>query len=836
MRTTSAQAAVVAHESAVGGTAAQTRRQGKNVRRAPSEIQPLASGLLSTALTDPTAFIDRTRELEAIRTQLLSDSVRLVTLTGPGGIGKTRLAVAAARCVEAAFPDGVRFVDLASLHDPAELDAVLVRALMLQKGGKQSLAELITAYLGQRQLLLVLDNFEHVLPSADRVAALLAAAAGLKVLVTSREPLNLRLEHRVSVTPLRLPDPRATDPAVIAQAPAAALFLQHARRVRPDFELTPTNAPALVALLHRLDGVPLAIQVVAGQSHVLSPVAMLDRFDGRVLLSTEQAKDAPTRHQTLRQTIDSSYELLTPAEQAAFRQLAIFVAGWTLEAAEAVLDERELALSLTGMRGQVSVTGGAPASPLWAILGRLVDKSLVQVDAPSSDNRRYRMLEPIRAYALERLAESGERATVGHRHAVYYLELAEQAVPGVLPGFDESAWPSVESEYENILAALQGALERGDAELSQRLAAALADVWLVRGQVREGQRWLEAARGLGDTAPPVVRARVLASEGILGWFQGDHARAQALCRDALALVEALGDPIFTSRVLSVLGGIATLQANAGDGQALLERGLAVSRQVTDPAGTAFALIHLGRNFALQQDLEHAEGAFQEGLDLARAANKRRMTRFALTNLSQLKLRRQDHAGAATLAAEALRAARSTGSRRTIKYAATVAALVSGHRGDLTLAARLLAAVDLWSDWGQVVSPTYHDPAILASLHARARGQMGEAAYRSAVAEAQALSVDQVADLAQAALEPQIEGRGRTTPAGPGKDAALRPLLSEREQTVLRMISEGLPNKQIATVLGVAERTVKSHVSSAMNKLGVDNRAHAAVKAVQRGLI
>jgi predicted ATPase/DNA-binding CsgD family transcriptional regulator len=843
MQTMSGHPAAVIRELGVGRTAAETWRRRKNVPRTARETRPPSGGVLpSAALTDPTPLIDRERELKVIRTQLLSAAVRLVTLTGPGGIGKTRLALAAAQCVETAFPDGMWFVDLASLHGAGELDSGLGRALRLERDGKNSLEDTVTAYLAKRRLLLILDNFEHLLPASGRVAALLAAAPHLKVLVTSREPLNLRVEHRVPVAPLRLPDPRLIDPDVIASAPAAALFLEHARRLRPDFVLTPADAPALVALLHRLDGVPLAIQIVAGHSHVLSPAALLDRLEGQVLLSTEEAQDVPARHHTLRQTIDWSYGLLTPIEQAAFRRLGVFVGGWTLEAAEAVLREPQPASprsgGTSGRRPQASAGGeDALASPAWAMLERLVDKSLVQVDASSGDTRRYRMLEPIREYALERLAESGERDTVAERHAAHYLELAEQATPGVLPGFDEAAWRAVEIEFENVLAALQWALKRGDGELSQRLAAVLGDVWLTRGELREGQRWLGAARALGDTAPPVVRARVLAGEGILAWFEGNHARAQALCRDALVLVEGLGDPIFTNRILSVLGGIATLQGNARDGRALLERGLAVSRQITDPTGTAFALIHLGRNFALQGDLQHAEAVFHEALNLARSANKPRMMRFALANLSQLKLRREDYAGAATLAAEALRLARPNGARRTIKYAAAVAALVSEHRGDVGLAARLLAAVEMWSDWGHVVSPTYHDPETYATLHARAREQLGEAAYASAVVEARALSVDQVAGLAQAALEPiGTDGAGRTPAARAGKDAGPRPLLSDREQAVLRMISEGSPNKQIATALGIAERTVKSHVSSAMNKLGVDNRAHAAVTAVQRGLL
>jgi predicted ATPase/DNA-binding NarL/FixJ family response regulator len=773
----------------------------------------------STILFDPAPLIGREREMQAIRALLLEESVRLVTLTGPGGIGKTRLALAAARSVEAAFPNGVWFVDLASLHDPVELDAAVAHVLKLDHGDKRSPAESVTAYLRQRTLLLALDNFEHLLPAAARVAALLAAAPGLKVLVTSREPLNLRLEHRVPVAPLVLPDLQSVDPASVARSPAGALFVEHARRLQPDFALAPTDASALAALLHRLDGIPLAIQIAAVHSHVLSSEAMLARLEGQALLSSEEAQDGPARHHSLRRAMDWSYDLLSPTDQAAFGQLGVFVGGWTLEAVEAVLQERE------------------PASPVWAILGRLVDKSLVQVEAVH-DDRRYRMLEPIREYALERLAEAGESDTVRQRHAAYYLALAEQAAPAVLPLFEETAWRRVEAEHENVLAVLRWAVGRGDSDLSLRLTGSLADVWAVRGYVGEGRRWLEAARALGSTAPPVVLARALAGEGILTGFEGDYPRAKSLLQDALALVEPLRDPMLTARLQSLLGDFAMLQGNAAVARELLERSLALSRQAADGPGVAFALISLGRSFALLDDQERAEAAIREGLDFARTADIPRLMSVALMNLAQLELRRNDYPDAARLAAEALRLARAGGYRRIIKQVVAIAALVSGRHRGLDRAVRLLAAVDLWRLWGQIlmVSATNDDPAAYAALQTRARQQMGEAAYRSAVAEAQVLSVDQVADLAQIALEPRVRSGRDRLPAGPAREAAPRRVLSDRQRAVLRLVGEGLPNKQIATALSIGERTVKSHVASALNKLGADNRAHAAVVAIQRGLL
>ena len=771
--------------------------------------------VVSTVLSDPSPLIGRERELEAVRTLLLSDAVRLVTLTGPGGIGKTRLALAAARCVEPAFPDGVWFVDLAPLHDPAGVDTAIGQVLKIKEAGELSQTQWVDAYLKDRHLLLILDNFEHLLPAAARVSALLGAAPRLKVLATSREPLNLRLEHRFPLGGLTLPDLRSPDPASVARAPAAALFLEHARRVQPDLALTPADARALAALLHRLDGLPLAIRIAAAHSHVLSPSAMLARLQGQALLSTEEARDVPVRHHTLRDAIEWSYGLLSATEQAAFRQLGVFVGGWTLEAAEAVIQDRE------------------PASPTWAILGLLVDKSVVQSDGVSNDERRYRMLQPIREYALERLRESGELDAARNRHAGYYLALAEQAAAQYF-GAQEGIWfYRLEAEHENFRAALRWAAERRDGELSLHLAVALGDLWAVRGSVHEGRRWLQDARVLGVDSSALLRAKALAAEGLLAMLQGDYLQARTLMQEGLALAEALHDRELMGRILTRLGAVAALQGDASDAQTLLERGLALSREASDPRDVVFALVELGRTFVLLEDLERAEAAVTEGLNLARGTGSTQAIAFALTNFAQLKLRRRDYTAAAGLATEALRLARTMESRFAIKYVVGIAALVSGHHGDVERAVRLLAAVERWSDWtGEFVSPTYHDPAAYAAVDARARQQMGDDVYRVAVAEAKALSIDEVADLAQAGLEPPTAGPEHIAARAEGP----RPLLSDRELAVLRLIGEGLPNKQIATVLSIAERTVKSHVASAMNKLGVDNRAHAAVAAIQRGLL
>jgi predicted ATPase/DNA-binding NarL/FixJ family response regulator len=788
---------------------APSPRPGRPNLQGRRSTERARGALPSTVLSDPAPLIGRERELEVLRTHLLSESMRLVTLTGAGGIGKTRLAVATGRCVESSFPDGVWFVDLAPLNDPTQIDEAIKEALKLDPVPDRSPAERVAGYLKDRSLLLILDNFEHLLPAAGRVSELLAASPGLKVLVTSREPLNLRLEHRLPLTGLALPDLRATDPKSVLQAPAAALFLEHARRLQPELALTAADARALAELLHRLDGIPLAIRIAAAHSNVLSPDAILSRLDSRTLLSAEDARDVPGRHHTLRDAIEWSYSLLSSGERAAFRHLGVFVGGWTLAAAEAV------------------VPAGDPASPVWATLTLVVDKSLAQVDAVTTDERRYRMLEPIRDYALEQLRRYEELEAARDRHARYYVAVAEQVEAASFGPQDAMWFRRAAGDHDNFRAALRWAVEQRDGSLSLRLAGSLAIFWAWRGSVREGLRWLGAARALAGDTPPLIRAKALTAEASLAMFLEDDPRGRTLFRDALALAETIGDPTLTARVLGRFGALAAREGDAREARALLERSVAAYEEAEDRREAAIAVIGLGRCFLLLDDPEQAEAAFNQGVDLGRRQGSTMIMELALTELARFKLIRHDYVAAGALALEALQVARAGESRRGITVAAVIAAQVSGHRGDVERAARLLAAVDAWSDWGQVLS-RYHDAAAEAALHVRAREQMGDAVYPAAMAEAQTMSVEQIAGMAQACLERQT-ARGQD-------GAASRPLLSDRERAVLRLIGEGLPNKQIATALSIAERTVKTHVASAMNKLGVDNRAHAAVVAIQRGLL
>jgi predicted ATPase/transcriptional regulator with XRE-family HTH domain len=516
-----------------------------------------------------TTLIGREAECRHARTLLGQPEVRLLTITGPPGVGKTRLALQLAADLLADFSEGAWFIELVALEDAELLAATLAGALGIRQEPGQPLLAQLRDQLRHQQLLLILDNFEQVAEGATLVADLLGIAPNLKVLVTSRVRLQVRGEKELPLAPLALPAGMAPAPMdTLARSPAVALFLERARDVQPDFQLTPENAGAVAAICRRLDGLPLAIELAAVRSKILAPAALLTRLESRLPLLTRGGSDLPAHQQTLRDTITWSYNLLNPGEQQMFQQVAVFAGGFTLAAAEVVCGAAapEDGADAAGPPGPASVLDGITA---------LVDQSLLQTDPGAVP--RFQMLETIREYAAERLVASGAAPALRQRHAAYYQALAEAAAAGG-QGAQAAAWAQrLEVEHDNLRAALAWAQETAQPEMGARLAAALARFWATHGYLSEGRRWLEGALAAGQRLPAPLRARVLDGAGEIAYWQAEYAAARAWAEEALALQRTLADPARTAEALTSLGRILWRQGDPAGAQALLTESLALRR-------------------------------------------------------------------------------------------------------------------------------------------------------------------------------------------------------------------------------------------------------------------
>jgi non-specific serine/threonine protein kinase len=668
--TASEAAALEAAISRVRAAAPTARGEGAVPAGAVLAVVPAPLGPRTNFPEQPTSFIGREREQAEVAALL--GRAPLVTLTGAGGCGKTRLALMVADKLLGEYPDGVWLVELAALADPTLVPQSVAHALGLKEQPGQTPMELLSGYLKHRRLLLVIDNCEHLVGTcADLATALLRSCPQIRLLATSREALEVAGEVRYQVPPLTMPDlDHLPPPNQLAQYEAVQLFLERAQARRADFALSSRNAKAVVQVCVRLDGLPLAIELAAARVGVLPVETIAARLDDRFRLLTGGPRTALPRQQTLRATLDWSHALLSPSEQALLRRLAVFAGGWILEAAEAVCADEVLA-----------------EREILDLLSALVNKSLVQMEDIDSHSR-HMLLETVRQYAGEHLQASGEEVAARDQHLGWCLALAEEAEPALV-GPEKGLWLArLDQEHDNLRAALRWAGSRGKGESGLRLAGALWRFWSTRGYLSEGRGWLEAALASSGPAAPLARARALDGAGKMASFQGDNAAAVTLYEEVLALRRELGDTQGSAESLISLGQAAYMQDDHARGIALQEEGLALFRELGDKQGIATSLYALGDSVRGEGDYVRAAALFEESLALSRALADRRGSAFSLDRLGLMAFLRGDCARAEALHQESLALRHALGDRHGSAWSLLHLGLVAQGQGDYARAEAL----------------------------------------------------------------------------------------------------------------------------------------------------
>lgn len=772
----------------------------------------------ATAPRPKTHLFGREEEIATILHLLDRPGVRLFTLTGPGGIGKTRLAleVGAHLHVEARFEDGIHFVDLSATSDPSLVVSAIASVMGIRTTASRSLHDVLSDFLRSRQLLLILDNFEQLLPAALQIGELLDAAESVTMLVTSRERLQLSAEYVYSVPPLPFAgDTQREALNSLLTSDAGRLFVERARAVRSDFELTTANVDTIEAICRRLDGVPLAIELAAARIALFSPDALLSRMDRSLALLSNGPRDAPPRLRSMRDAIAWSYDLLSSEERRAFRSLSIFTGGWTIEAAE-----RVCLLDATQPDPDTAPT-------VVDLLSSLAAKNLIQPSNHQDPDPYFIMLQTVREYGLEQLDAHGEMAAVGHRHADYYRTLVAQAAPA-LCGKDQARWlDRLERAFPNLRAAVLWALDHNSPEDGVRILAGLWRLWMVRGHVPEVRdllaRLIRQRDRLSDSALAI--ALVVASD--LAQYQGDYAQAHTLGNEGLLAAHAASDDYATARALEVIGSAYKVQGNFNEAVDYLTKSLGWFETLHHQQWTARAMLMLGDARRDRGETDQARALLESSLAIARSIDDVWQVAWALNYLADLARAAGAYDQALYLDQEGLALNRDLRNDWGIIGSITGLATLAATWKQRERAVRLLGARSaLRESLGLPPVWPMHLPwytPMVQDLNMR----LGDHAFHATWTEGSLLTIDQIV----------AEGLKVALPAKATRDPSSHPqlILSPRELEVMRLVVEGQSDREIGDALHISPRTATTHVSHILNKLGLDSRTAAAAYAVRHGL-